>query len=834
MVHQRSETELRVLANENTITPEQALAVSCRDVKPKPGHAIVIPVLLVDETTKKPVSEMLSLHLFEDFMPGGYVFPSWGMLETKLSDDFVATFQTARSAVNHLTRVEPPWPDDKPWGVRWEITGMRGKELTGTSLGGAIALGLLLVLRSANVLSVKHPLHRKLEGITRNSLDDKLISAAIDEDGRFRGVDGIIDEHGEGPKLRAAKGRKALLFVATPPQETHPDLYPVENLDDLLSSCRGMIYARPRPYKLWFWPTLTAGLALMVLAAWWHIFHPSDERLLQGLPSREAYFVAGQKNTAFSHVVTIRDFSEYNWMEKHRPTLAKLQNSFSLTIGEMNEFAGDRQAFSLRGFDSLHSVRAVHLLRSYIASLEGAENLENIIHFTNQGSAIQDLSWLTRCENLETLVLDSGFLQKYPRPMRWPRLQSLILHVPEHDVFVNLHGCQELRHLAICGEGIEFIEGLQTLEHLESVVLHTPNLKVTKKRNAFYPVNRIKCLTLVGCREFRELDLDAFPMLEELELGDILISAITGKQRAKLKELTIYQGHGIDHLDLSDYPSLVRLTLKHTPVREVQGFRKADKLEEVVMHDVETRKLKDIGEAPLLREVEIQNALELTAVNLEKARNLRSLKIKVSSLSQLDHLDEASSLQRMDILDSPIVDLGGLSELGHLEHINLSDTAVRGLPSLKKVPVKILILRNAMLEILPELSDTACSLNIEGTPVGKAQEMADLNWKQNQNGNWLFEKNNDSFDVFEPNYVRSLFDENGQQVDEDGWPYVEITPAPPSFSPNAMLKRWRLMGQAGIEGAFDYSGWGGWDHFEYVPAPTPVSPFKKAFERTRE
>jgi Leucine-rich repeat (LRR) protein len=555
---------------------------------------------------------------------------------------------------------------------------------------------------------------------------------------------------------------------------------------------------------------------LIALAAWWHIAHPSDERLLQGLPSREAYFVAGQKNSAFSHVVTIRDFSEYNWMEKHRPTLAKLQNSFSLTIGEMNEFAGDRHAFSLRGFDSLRSVRAVHLLRSYIASLEGAENLENIIHFTNQGSAIQDLSWLTRCENLETLVLDSGFLQKYPRPMQWPRLQSLILHVPEHDAFVNLHGCQELRHLAICGEGIEFIEGLETLEHLESVVLHTPNLKVTEKRNAFYPVNRIKHLTLVGCREFRELDLDAFPMLEELELGDTLINTITGKQRGKLKELTIYQGHGIDHLDVSAYPSLVRLTLKHTPVREVHGFAKTGKLEKVVMHDIETTELKDIGAAPSLRTLEVEDATELTVVNLANALNLQTLKIKASSLNQLDHLGEASSLHRLEILDSPIVSLDGMSDLRALAYADLSDTALSMLPSLKGAPLEMLILRDTKLAVLPELGATPCSLYIWGTPVGKAQDVADLNWKLIEDGKWEFVKDQEGYWSYTPIYVQHYYDENGQEIDRDGWPYIETTPAPPSFSPNSMLQRWGLMGRVGLEGAYDYSGAGGWDHYEHV------------------
>jgi hypothetical protein len=625
----------------------------------------------------------------------------------QVQPSFADSLENARAAVNALDTDHAVWRADSSWVVHWEFPQPPSEGIKDGSAGCIFALGLIELFRGAKLIDPQHRTIRIHQPIPFSLLT---ASAQISSSGDLQavGIEGLADkESAAGMKtishliLSRDQTKKAGLSAASSRQE-----HLCSNLDQallkiaaLLGEEQGLKVSVRRPWGRWGIAAACAIIGMFLLHRWlvsyppfeW-VLRPPFEWVLrrQGVPeSVHIDFVTKPANCQFG--VQIDSTTDYMWVTRIWPALANVRSNFALSMGRAYRYPDMRDRVSLAAFGELLGLRALSLDHSEVAMLQGAENLKNLETFVDLGARVSDLRWIGEMTHLRTAVLESGFVEYYPKSFPG-NLETLILHLPPSETHWSLsfkEGGDQLKRLALRGDGLKTIGwsavvnsgGLFSLTGLKEVILHLE--EITDKEFKFQRKNLIESIELARCKNLRYFPMGAFPKLKKLRLLGTRFDRIdTAPVHDHLEELEINEDAHLTYIDVFNLPKIKKLMIARTAIKQIKGLKEARELAELELSGMDGDLHEILSEAASFKHLRLSDIPGLSSFDLNEFSALEYLEISDSGITSLVGLQGAKNLRSLIVSKAPLTEIHGLEHLGKLESLDLSETKVRSLERL--------------------------------------------------------------------------------------------------------------------------------------------------------
>ena len=844
------------------------IVVSSRKV-----HEVKIEVPLVLVENQEGLLSSMTLRLLEptttSSLSGRWVCRPDALGEFKVLNGFLQSLENARSAVNALDIAHPIWPEDSPLVVQWEFASPPSQGIDGGSAGCIVALGLIELFKGAHLIKPEHRLHNTIRSKKAFPFTHLTASAQIDAAGYLQPV----DPEGLAAKEQA-EGMRAMSFLVLSRQQTRIVKmaaaatrrdFPCSNLNEALLKVSALLgdeielrVVHPRR-----WLKLAAqwlvGPIMLGLIFFFGLLYPTWEWQVRfwDMPSSvHVDFV--KKPTDCEFGVQLDSTTDYMWVTRIWPALKKVSLKFALSMGGSYHHPDMRDRVSLAAFGELQGLRTLNLDHSEVAMLQGAENLKNLETFVDIGARVSDLRWIEDMPNLRTAVLDSGFVEHYPKSFPGS-LESLILHVPPSETHksISIKGSgEQLKRLALRGDGLKTIGwsavvnggGLFSLTGLKEVILHLE--EITDEEFKFNSKNLIESLELARCKNLRYFPLGAFPKLKKLRLlGTRFDRLDVASRHDHLEELEISEDAHLTNLDLSNLPKLRRLLIARTAIQQIKGLKEAQELTELelsgmdddlhgILSEAASIKHLRLSEIPGLRSFDLSSfssleSLEITDTGITKldglqgAKNLRSLIVRKAPLTEIHGLEELEKLELLDLSETKVISLETLSGLTQLADVNLSKTEVVDFPKLGEHRI-----------VHVEMDETPFQRGKTGSPFYEwkpAQEDAEKSqlvqdssqgFRGGYGGGGYFQVGYWSATPVSSWYSYSVVSNPVYQwtgdpkkiIGTDGWEIEpETIPAPPRFDVRAIMEKWGINAKVSV---------GSWGYVsDYTDDKDVVAPF---------
>ena len=642
IINSDSEWEvIEKIAADSALPPQVALCAYVNLPAKKAPEETRLTVLFVNKKlgSEPGFTGTLTLRLhFVDGRPKKYCFvPSKEMLWVE-DAEFLGVFDTGLEAVLALDPESEL--DSDNYVIEWKIEFHEAKKeitaLTGKSLGAGIAVGLLHLLK--NSFSKKHQYYTYFDLLgalfKRNNVWG--ITGEVNSDGEFTWPENVPE------KIKAKSCPHTVYVGAKKPKLDGGltcDVIPILNLKDFVHriSLEG---GMPQPVNGRSNPSLTklalmsAFIVLIFLSIPGYFtirhYYPDVRDIQEIARIGELSLPEGCKQ-----IFELPDrFSQAEWDRSIYPALAKQQHPFALVIGNPDEWVDQTNPVSL---DNLYKLQNLHTLTIHHSNVTSIPHLEKMIYLERLsllGSSIDNIENCTRLQNLRTLVLDSGFIRKYPSEYSFPNLKNLILHVDETIKSLDLSRCGELKNLSICGESIESITGLAELQ-LEKITIHAPNLQPTiSSLEATIIPETVKSIKLVGFRKPFVMDLNNLPVLSELSIRSCDLRNITPQQSNTLESIEIYKAHELRNLNLSSFKKLKRLVVSQCPIMSLQDLKPSTEINDLHLKDMPLADLTGIENFIKLSSLDLRATLVTSLPKLTEKNQIRSFTISETPLSK--------------------------------------------------------------------------------------------------------------------------------------------------------------------------------------------------------
>ena len=584
-------------------------------------------------TYKKETKELgrlgkLELRLFSiAWKPENFLFlPSEKLMRMPLDRDFKSAFENAIMAINALDSEKPIESKNYviQWGLTWDDDLPPPTSLIGNSLGGAIAIGALYLLRQ--VLPKGHRRRRSIKNLERLFSDETprwTITAGIKKQGQLCLPGGVNEklEIGTCPDTVYLGSHSDWSL-----ENRHPEnrrVIPVYDLSTLLASLE-IADLRPRAspqlkdQKTWVQTLGKVAIAVICLVFVWIVGKKvfiDKEVLLVDSPTLK-------RSRQFEEIVDVgksvlpsgcseifeitKLFTQSEWENSIQPILAGQTGPFALILGDKEKFVSQKSPVSLSGFSALRHLHTLTLFHSNITQIPELGTLPQLERLSLLGSSIESLESASTLKSLRTLVINSGYLKKYPTSYEFPNLENLILHVDDQTKIVELSGCKSLKRLCICGEELTHVLGMKGLPIAE-LAIYASKLSTFQQSASSKKIGR----------DFFAIDpLSRLPAL--VGAGNILPIG--------LKNLALHRISKIEHLDLTGLSGLQTLRLR------------AVAIENIIVSE-ESRVSKS-WKSP--SEINIRWAPKLNSFNFEGFNETRKCTINHSLLSNIEHLEDAT------------------------------------------------------------------------------------------------------------------------------------------------------------------------------------------------
>lgn len=749
----------------------------------------------------------------------------------KVKKDFLESLDHARQAVIALDAENSLWPDYQPWVIQYHFKGLAAEEeIGGSSAGCIMALGAALLL-ARNMPRAAHRYHFILAELSRQVLFDKFTATAcITKDGRLTHVEGTQI------KLGTAGRVKITHFIISREQAFHlePPLpiwsrflawsrqcVPCSTLSEALHAIVIGSGADPsfrfRKNRRRAFSVMAATLLGIAAFFYFGFRSPPKEWLSYRMSDNDVAVTdlttPDRISTVSVHIPTTTD---YKWVNHHLPPLKglhwppflRMQRTFDLTLGRMWSPDKAKDSVTLADFGSLKSLRQLTLLQGPVTQLQGAETLHELEAFISLGGRVSDLRWLTQCQWLKLLVLDSGFIEDYPS-LSFPQLETLIARLPASEDIGNIltfAHLPSLRRLALRADKVKDIRFLSRFTSLEQLILY---LEEAEPNLLKFPLpNRIRSLELARCAWLREIDIGkAARAIKVLLLTGTRLEKLYLGNASQLKVLQIESDSFLETLDLTGLAQLETLILKDCVIKEIKGLATCARLRQIEIESLDELVTLDLKDTKSLEILHVVSSGLRTLKSLHDCQNLKTLILEQCPMEKLPGLEKVRQLQIIYLKAARVTQLEDLINLDHLQTIDLSSSPIGKLPELSP---------KARINILLEGTDAAKKL----APISRLVWLGNQISKSNliaidrpglahlRSGSYYIETQGLEYGgysyyeytpIYKYEYMLNMptgsyhFKHNQiipahKTVQFDGWPPEDTLPEPPSFETRNIMQ----------------------------------------------
>ena len=325
--------------------------------------------------------------------------------------------------------------------------------------------------------------------------------------------------------------------------------------------------------------------------------------------------------------------------------------------------------------DDLESIFELGAYYCGINSLDGIENLTELIFLNLCGNAISDISDLAGLDNIRYLNLDNNDIQDISALQNLTNLVDLTLNDNKINDFSVLSGLQNLMYLNLNNTSIGDITVLKDLSHLMSLDLGNNPIDDISLLAGFTD------LYMLGLANTGTSDISVLKSLTNLNSLDIWGNSITDisslSGMAELVHLNAVDNNIVDISVLKNLTGLQELYMSDNSIRDISALKNLINLEGIVLNGNPVADISPLAGLTNLINLSFgENILIEDISALSGMTNLTHLYMNGNSIKDISPLKNLPELMYLFISGNSISDISPLAGMEKLEYADLSDQRI--------------------------------------------------------------------------------------------------------------------------------------------------------------
>lgn len=727
---QATSAQIDQVANDLDVSADLVRIAAWENAEIEDTHTISTHALLVDTDLKKGVLAVLTLDLLKaGHWKGltGFV-PSSAMRNIPQKDDFAASFTLARKAVN--LAMDSAWPEDASWAVRWHLD-VKTAEFSGGSLGGALAAGVLALLRKASetetdTVKVEASIIKHVAITAAISQDGKRLEPILELDAKQTAAQGAghsiraVFNGGAQPLPPPGKAKAPRLAASTPKPIQVADL--VELAAMLRELDRNSIEA-PRD-------TARAGRSILVMAAvfscvlgiisYWAV--PLQRENLEATNQN----LEVSKRVEQLHLEAARR-AERQQLKDELEKKVIAQRAEQQRLADEQQRLADEQArkeAAARWLSPSSAFLRERLPRAAVDTValpEGCMHVFTLRYFDPTIWKHDILPILNQLKQPFALIIGSqgqrDAIGKEPCPLeelgQLKALHTLTLLDTRITELQGLAALRELRRLVIVGAAVGDLRQAAELPMLEALVLDSPYVRDLPLQ---WNVPALKQLYVHTRSRSDTFSLTGMPRLERAVISGWNLANLEGLGRCQRLEVLTLNSASLSGLEsMPSLACLKRLELFNAQRLGRLTLARMPGLESIAIHQTSLVTLEGLGQQPMLKRLELVSCPYFSAAALPRMPALESLSLVVCKDMDMRPLAGMTSLEHLQVAGTSIFNLHSLVRVGRLQSLALTNLHLGNLPDLQHLPqLTMCNVSHSVLRGIPLLANSVSKVKHEG------------------------------------------------------------------------------------------------------------------------
>ena len=315
--------------------------------------------------------------------------------------------------------------------------------------------------------------------------------------------------------------------------------------------------------------------------------------------------------------------------------------------------------------------------------LDLPENLQKLVlagHWNNRWE-IQDMSFLEKLSQLQTLYLRSNQIQDYSFLEKLSQLQTLYLSSNQIQDIAVLEKLSNLQTLYLSYNQIQDIAVLEKLNQLQTLYLSSNQIQDI---SFLEKLNQLQTLYL-SSNQIQDISLENFEELTEISLTNNPLESISLKNFPKIQRLNLSNLQQLKKVELKGLINLQTLDLSSNQIQDISFLEKLSQLQTLYLSSNQIQDYSFLEKLSQLQTLDLSSNQIQDISFLEKLSQLQTLDLSSNQIQDYSFLEKLSQLQTLDLSSNQIQDISFLEKLSQLQTLDLSSNQIQDYSFLEKL-----------------------------------------------------------------------------------------------------------------------------------------------------